>query len=659
MHHPLTVADRVQGYSSLLVVAALTVALVSPDVHAATSRWSASNNRIYVEGGGSMNLTDISATTLNLPPTALQHDAANGIWLLTANILVVDGTRLDLTNADITELRLQSNPSAAPATENVAFVSITADPGEIHIEKIKVYSWDTNTNTADGFPGDGRAYIRARSSMHPVTNQPMVSRMDVIDAEVAYLGFDQSESYGLSWKANGDLGVLDVLGNVTGSHIHHNFYGIYTFGLQDGQWVNNEVDHNVGYGFDGHDDTDNVLIDGNNVHENGVGMDKANHGIILSERCDHARITNNIASGNGGTGIMLHDISDDGVIQGNTAENNADAGIALFCSSRTLVKDNILNGNFYGIRLSVAANSNQIEGNQIAGSTGYGAFLFKGTDSNGICGANIVPTDNTFAGNTIGTSAINGVKITEGHNNRFIGNTLNNGISIKNSALPEVQVTEFRENLFGPGVVLALNGSPTTPVRADISKSPRVSLEVDTGAVARFTDDAGALFDLLRDLLVDVTGTQSAIDLTLGNAGGSFVVDIRDLLVNVANGGIVHAAPTLWETSGDLRKSWIVRADDPNNPVTYTVGDLKPGTSYDVAKGGAKIGTFTADGNGRVSLTDATQSGNTVTYTLTKAAAQAESGGDDGGGGALGLSLLLAMLGGALAGRRARKAPGR
>ena len=62
---------------------------------------------------------------------------------------------------------------------------------------------------------------------------------------------------------------MNVYGDVLGSHLHHNFWGVYSFGLEGGRWLTNEVDHNAGYGFDPHDDSDHLLIEGNNVHHNG------------------------------------------------------------------------------------------------------------------------------------------------------------------------------------------------------------------------------------------------------------------------------------------------------------------------------------------------------------------------------------------------------
>ena len=75
----------------------------------------------------------------------------------------------------------------------------------------------------------------------------------------------------------------DVLGDVKDSKIHHNHYGVYTFGLQGGQWTGNEVYSNDGYGFDAHDHSDDLVIEGNDVHDNGLVDAKGRHGIILSE----------------------------------------------------------------------------------------------------------------------------------------------------------------------------------------------------------------------------------------------------------------------------------------------------------------------------------------------------------------------------------------
>ena len=638
-----------------MLLAAAAAALAAPDASAALSRWSASNNRIYVYGGGSMTLTDIRASTPSLPDAALQRvDTPNEIWLLTANIVVEDDTTLSLTG-DVSELRLQSNPSADPATDVTNFVSITAGnfdagsatagKGRILIDGIKVTSWDTSASAPDANTADGRAFLRARSAILNAAVE--VSRMDVLNAEVQYLGYDDSERYGLSWKANGDLALVDVLGDVKNSKIHHNHYGVYTFGLQGGEWSGNEVYDNHGYGFDAHDHSDDLVIDNNNVHDNGLIDAKGKHGIILSESCLNAQITNNTATGNGGNGIMLHNFSDDALVQGNTSSNNVDSGVAVFCSAGATVSDNTLADNAkYGIRLTVAARDNTVDGNTISGSGEYGIFMQPATDSNNVCG-DLTPRNNTFTGNTVGTSGIAGLKITDGTGNTFTGNTFSDqGLSIRNATGAEEQVVTFSGNTFNSGVVVRLDGAATLPLRANFTDTPRVSLELDTGSTAGFTDDGGAIFDLVRDLMVDVTGSNSSIDLTADDAGGAFVVDTRALFVSTA-GTTVHVAPTLWEDSGDRRKTWIARSEDAGvTAVQYQVGDLSPNVAYDVKRDDAAVGTFTADDAGTIQFSDTPGTADTVTYALTKSANQPpQSGGDGGGGGGSGdLAWLMGLL---------------
>lgn len=640
-----------------MLFAATAAALTAPDATAALSRWSASNNRIYVYGGGSMTLTDIRATTPSLPDAALQRvDAVNEIWLLTANIVVENDTTLSLSS-DVSELRLLSNPSADPATDVTNFVSITAGnfdagsatagKGKILLAGAKVTSWDTNANAPDANTADGRAFMRARSAL--LNTSVEVSRMDIFDAEVQYLGYEASERYGLSWKANGDLALVHVLGDVKNSKIHHNHYGVYTFGLQAGQWTGNEVYSNDGYGFDAHDHSDDLVIDGNNVHDNGLVDAKGKHGIILSESCLNAQITNNTASGNGGNGIMLHNFADDAIVQGNTATSNVDSGIAVFCSTGATISGNTLSDNAkYGIRLTVAARNNTVDGNTIAGSGEYGIFMQPASDSNNVCG-DLTPRDNTFTNNTVGTSGVAGLKITDGHNNAFVGNTFSDqGLSIRNATGSSEQVVVFQGNTFNPGVVVRLDGGATLPLRADFTDTPRVSLELDTGSTAGFTDDGGAIFDLERDLLVAVTGSNSSIDLTADDAGGAFVVDTRALFVSTA-GTTVHVAPTLWEDSGDRRKTWIARSDDGGvTAVDYQVGDLESDVVYDVKRDDTSVGAFTADADGMIQFSDTPGSASTLVYTVTKSANQPpQSGGDDeggGGGGAGDLAWLMGLL---------------
>ncbi|CAM9666932.1 unnamed protein product, partial [Laminaria digitata] len=147
------------------------------------------------------------------------------------------------------------------------------------------------------------------------------ARMDIEDSEMAYLGYQGSERYGLTWKVRGFckdgsnpevFDEVNVYGNIYDSDIHHNHFGVYTYGHEKGDWRRNKMHHNRVYGFDPHDDSDFLTIHDNEVYDNG------NHGIIASKRCNGVSIQGNEVYGGGdeSVGIFLHRSSDDAVVKG-------------------------------------------------------------------------------------------------------------------------------------------------------------------------------------------------------------------------------------------------------------------------------------------------------------------------------------------------------
>src|ERR1051325_9781696 len=100
----------------LLAVLSATVFL-SPPVFSATFRFATTSNRIYVEGGGSATLSDIRAALPHAPLDLV--DPVNSIWLVRANLLVTDGSILELhgtsIGGDVNELRLLSNNNSTNA----------------------------------------------------------------------------------------------------------------------------------------------------------------------------------------------------------------------------------------------------------------------------------------------------------------------------------------------------------------------------------------------------------------------------------------------------------------------------------------------------------------------------------------------------------------
>ncbi|CAN0498964.1 unnamed protein product, partial [Discosporangium mesarthrocarpum] len=104
-------------------------------------------------------------------------------------------------DGDCDELRLLSN--------NVTFINLRAYGGGLSFMDTKVFSWDDYAGTYDMDLDDGRSYISALSEViyEPTLNCSGMAknemgegRMDIIRSEMGYLGYKESESWGLTWK---------------------------------------------------------------------------------------------------------------------------------------------------------------------------------------------------------------------------------------------------------------------------------------------------------------------------------------------------------------------------------------------------------------------------------------------------------------------------
>jgi len=571
--------------------------------------------RITVVGPGSATLSDIHATV----PKAPLSQVAAGVWYLQCELFMENGAKLVLhgtkIGGDVSELRLKSNNhpealrpgSTEPFGTNI--ISLTADWGEIDIRSTFITSWDEDVGGPDTeYSSFGRSFIRVRSYLDDDLVTPHESRMDVIDTEISHLGSHNAESYGLTWKVNPPktpglftipitnlYSLVNVYGDIKNCHIHNNFFGVYTFGAFGMQMINNEVDHNVWYGFDPHDDSDYLTIQHNNVHHNGT------HGIIASQRCDHIIIRDNTSWNNTRCGIMLHRYDTYGLIENNRCLNNGDSGIALFATSLDTVRSNVCIGNVAsGIRCSVGADDNIIQGNEFAGSPAFGLYLYKGNDP-AAPGDDGHPRRNTFVSNWVHDNANSGIFLTSGDANVFTGNRFNN------NAGPLLFVNGggnlLDSNTIPSDVIIQTQGSTTAGSTTIIRNQPIANVQVDIYSSATFTDASSLIFDPVEggiDNTVTPTGTSMA--LTSSDIGKTSTVSRRNLTV-LPNAGLALVAITIWNTSGDLGKRWTVQAGSSTTRISYKVGDLLPNTPYNVFKNGAPT-RYTTDSNGFLSFQD-------------------------------------------------------
>ena len=603
----------IKPHQRLWVVSSLLGVALFASTAEAGIRWASSSNRIYLEDGVTATLSDIKAALPNAPLDLV--DPTQKIWLLRANLQITGGSALMLhgtgAGGDVDQLRLLSNNTST--TNN--YVSITADYGNIDIDSTAITSWDVAAAGPDTEYGSTykRAFIRVRSSLAADGVTALESRMDINNSDIGYLGYDASESYGLVWKVIGSApslyDLVQVRGDIINSHIHHNYFGIYTYGHQDGVWSGNDVAYNVKYGFDPHDDSDGILIENNNVHHNGK------HGIIASQRCDHLVIRNNDSWANTGNGIMLHRTSDDALVEGNRSYDNTDSGIAIFASSRTVIRDNVLtnNGNA-GIRFSVGASDNTIENNQIESSGKYGVYFYKGSDAPNT-GDDGRPKRNVFLVNTVVGSVQEGVKMTDGDANEFLGNTFqNNGLTTgKKMRFTTSTAAVFSENAIPSDAIFILRGSSSVPTSITFSKQPRINLSINQTSFPTFTATDRAIFDPDEAVYTQATALGSTLALDYTQIGTSTTVYTRALFANPLNGSAVLVDPTVWT---ETDRQWNARSSSTTTSVEYAVGELVAGTSYSVCEAGVLLGNFVADTSGRIMFTAAPGTTSIVNYAV-------------------------------------------
>eukprot|EP00904_Undaria_pinnatifida_P005809 jgi/Undpi1/2358/HiC_scaffold_13.g05741.m1 len=423
------------------------------DANATVSiRYSSTSQRLYLESadgttrGGCVTLNDIWVERGGKAPlyavdaeTGAVSTNATGTWLLTEELYIEDGITLQVhgtaAGGDADELRLLSTSDY--------FLNLRAHGGNLDFLSTKVFSYDNITNTYDTNETDGRSYISAVSEVIYDASLDCVgmaktemgeARMDIEDTEIGYLGYHDSESYGLTWKVRGfctdksNPEVFDdvnVYGNIYDSDIHHMNFGVYTYGHQQGDWRRNKMHDNSGYGFDPHDDSDFLTIHDNTVYDNGY------HGIIASKRCNGVSIQGNEVYGGAETsaGIFLHRSSDDAIVKGNYCHDNGDAGLAMLESFNADVSNNTFENNKYGVRFSVGCADNVFSENTFKNSYKYNTYSYLGSDLPETVESGR-SQDNVFSNNII-SGGLESIKLKEADGTQFIDNAFDNVTTIR------------------------------------------------------------------------------------------------------------------------------------------------------------------------------------------------------------------------------------
>ena len=190
---------------------------------------------------------------------------SDGVWLLNGNIVIANGATLQIDPSDTTWLKIN--------TDGIHAYGIRIF-GSLKIDSVKITSWDSTINNYASINEDKtpRPFIRVERNATGTTN--------ITGSEIAYLGYNETNSKGINYNS-GNGSVL------RGNNIHHLYFGVYFYKLENLLIENNDLHDNVHYGIDPHTRTNNIIIRNNTVHHNG------GQGIICSLDCHNIIIQNN------------------------------------------------------------------------------------------------------------------------------------------------------------------------------------------------------------------------------------------------------------------------------------------------------------------------------------------------------------------------------
>jgi parallel beta-helix repeat protein len=463
--------------------------------------------QILVTGpGAEITLPEI-ATGLGTANTNLLVNLGNGIWRLNANLFIGPDVILTVSpDTGVNELQLRSERTVTPPPpewegfDYASFVYVRAHNGVINLNGVKVYSWDAGLNAVDLDYDNGRAYLLAKYD----------AALNITDSDIGYLGSDDGESYGISWRDTNETLKPDVLrtrvtGKVINSKIHHNYYGVYTFQASNMLFRGNEFYNNVRYGFDPHDYTHTVLVENNRSYNNG------SHGFIISRGCNNFVFRGNIAYNNSDPdpktqahGFMLDPGSPksedpqapsyENVFEGNKAYDNEGYGLRILGSINNEVLNNDFYQNTWGMSLEsslpneeypdkaiVPSTGNVVRGNRLTKNEFYGIYVRETSDGNtieyntisenGNHGIYLRSNDNYVRGNTLEANALDGLAVMAQTNypalegNQVVSNTirgnLDNGIDIRRAGQTQVQENTIENNTVH-GVYITDGGTQNT-----------------------------------------------------------------------------------------------------------------------------------------------------------------------------------------------------
>jgi poly(beta-D-mannuronate) C5 epimerase len=372
----------------------------------------------------SARLTDIDNKLHDSSILAKQSTAA-GEWFLNANLVIAKGATFHIDSTDTKWLKISSKITGSGAGVTKIAPAYWIDVhGSLKINSVKITSWDPTTNyyaiTNGSRTGSG-VFILGTPRPSIVVENNATGTTDIINSEIAYLGYEQGKhkgGSGLSYYYGGDGSII------RNNDIHHVYFGLYTFGVGHMIIENNIIRNSGHYGLDPHTGTHDMIIRNNIVYDNNGS------GIICSLNCYNILIENNKVHDNAENGIDFSRNMYNSIARNNLVYNEIQ-GIFVSQSHNNQVYNNTISNSGDGIYVNSGSTNNKIYDNTIMNSKSH-AILIKNASS-----------ANAFYTNKIVSASKQGLVINQdptSKNNIFTNNQLvSGGVASSTPAEPSTE----------------------------------------------------------------------------------------------------------------------------------------------------------------------------------------------------------------------------
>ena len=488
----------------LLLLLPITVSISTGDCIS----YSSSTQIITISCTAVTRLTDVNNVIHD--PTILKKES-NGVWTLSANLVVARNANLVIDSTDTSWLKIISSSTKAFGLQNY---------GTLKIDSVKITSWDAAMNSYASTRTDGkteRAYIVSKSGA--------TGKMDILNSEIAYLGRDVTGEHGLDYY--GSDGSL-----IQSNNIHHNWRAFYSAGVGGITFTKNVIHDNLQYGVDPHSGTHDMYITYNKVYNN-------NHGIICSVACYNIHIENNELYNNQKDGIFMDAGSHHSTIANNKIYNedegiqfpslsysevfgntitNSNYGIVIYtqigsifvrddrCGSigcvsiKNNIHDNIIKVSTAGIVIKGGASGNTISSNFMSGNSQYGIMIDGSTTS-----------ANAFRYNHISNSKY-GIALNSNKESVFKKNYFDTAISSGEYTLRSTSSLRLEDTKFYNDIIKALDSSSN---QVGISKSGVIDVtDGATSQTTKYFTDSQTFTKTLKNNAIIKINTISTTTLT-------------------------------------------------------------------------------------------------------------------------------------------------